>query len=114
MIDFSALVLRPAMAVFGRPITVTPTKSQPAAAPYPAVGVFRAQAIDLAMEDGQLVTTTKYTLGIRRSSFTIQVRAGDQIAFDDGRVFTVDRYHPDGQGGADLTLLLNENAAAAP
>ncbi len=103
MIDFGALVLGPAMAVFGQPITVTPTASKPGVPPYPARGVFRAQDASLQQSDGTVVATTDYTLGLRLSDYLVPPIAGDGIAVA-GFSTLVDRVHPDGQGGAILTL----------
>jgi hypothetical protein len=103
MINFDALVLGPAMAVFGQPITVTPLASQPGVAAYPAIGVFRAEPTSVPMDDGSIVASTIYTLGIRVSGFPIPPRPEDKISVGGGD-YWIDRVHPDGQGGAILTL----------
>ena len=103
MIDWGALVLSPVMDVFAQPIVVTPTVSQPSVQPYPAQGVFKAEEASIPLEDGEIVATTVYTLGIRLSDYPIPIVPEDQLAVA-GFTFAIDQLHPDGQGGATLTL----------
>jgi hypothetical protein len=120
MIDFSQLVLAPCMMVFGAPITVTPTKSQPLASPYAASGVWHVENINIVTEDGGNFSNRTVKLGIRLADFAVCPTQGDWIttearnlplAYWQGDVdpnssidFVIDDQNPDGQGGASLTL----------
>ena len=103
VIDFAALGLGPAMAVFGDTVTGTPTASQPGARPFKGTGVFRGEPSSVQAEDGAVVATTDYSLGIRLADWAVPPRAEDGVAVA-GFTMVVDRIHPDGQGGAILTL----------
>jgi hypothetical protein len=56
-IDFSSLVLAPAMATFAKPVLVTPLASQPNAAPYSARGIWTVQEHDDHRRDGNTFST---------------------------------------------------------
>lgn len=101
-IDFSALVLRPAMTAFRHDATVTPTKSQPGQPAYPARGVFSNRTIEVATEQGY-VTSREPVLGIRLDEFAVPPVQDDRVALA-GVSYLVHDVHPDGQGGADLIL----------
>ena len=104
MIDFAALVLGPAMAVFGQAITVTPTRSQPGAAAYAARGVYASKPVAIPIEGTDDVhQTVQPTLGIRLADFATVPVQGDGIAMAGG-AFVIFNVIPDGQGGADLVL----------
>lgn len=98
--DFAALVLGPALACFGDPITVMPASGTPS---YSAAGIFRAQPTDVALGDGTILSSTTYTLGIRLSDFAVPIVPDDKICVG-GVAYWVDHIHVDGQGGATLTL----------
>lgn len=103
MIDWDGLVLGPTMNIFGQPVVVTPSRSQPSAAPYVAQGIFKADATSIPMDDGTVIAATIYTLGVRLSDYAVPMMPEDQIVTS-GLSFQIDRVHPDGQGGATLTL----------
>ncbi len=118
MIDFDALVLLPAMTTFAGPVTITPVKSQPGAAPYPARGSFASKPIEIALEGSDdYHRAQQLTLGIRLSEFAAQPappKQGDTMArtagvplssgtLPDG-TFEIYDVELDGQGGAVLTL----------
>lgn len=111
MIDFDALVLGPAMAVFARPITVYPDKSQAGRPSYTARGVFSTKPVDVQTEDGAIISTQEHRLGLRVSEFSVVPRQGDRILIDAylsapriGMCLVEDGRDEDGQGGKDLTL----------
>lgn len=120
MIDFSALVLAPCMGVFGSPVTVTPSRSQPLAAPYVARGVWHVDNVNVITEDGGTFSNRTIKLGIRMADFSVTPTQGDWIttstanlplAYWEGEVdkgesidFVIDDQNPDGQGGASLVL----------
>jgi hypothetical protein len=70
-LNMSALVKLPVMDVFARPITVTPIASQPGAGSYPNRGYFGTSAIDVAAEDGSVISDQTTFLDIRDAEFAI-------------------------------------------
>ncbi|MGY3278130.1 head-tail joining protein [Bradyrhizobium sp. S3.7.6] len=121
-VDFSKLVLAPAMATFAKPVTVTPVVSQPNAAPYTARGIWTIQNTQILGESGNIYSTVNIKLGIRLADFPATAPGqGDKIttlASDlplgllDGALdptityidFLLDDVTPDGQGGLSLSL----------
>ena len=123
-IDFSSLVLGPCMDAFSKSVQITPVKSQPLAAPYPARGVWTIDNIMAAMDDGAMMSTRVLKLGIKINEFVIPPLQYDFIAVNVGDLplgylndvlqpagstinFVVDKTQPDGQGG--MTLILKRN-----
>jgi hypothetical protein len=110
MIDFDALVLAPCEEVFARPITVTPLVSQPGEPAYGARGIWSSKPVQVALENGALLSTKDLTLGIRLAEFTVPVKAGDQIEIDAHLslprigVCEIENTSDDGQGGRELAL----------
>jgi len=111
--DFDRLVLRPALHAFGKPITVTPTKSQPNnPLPYPACGIWEEQHVDIPLMDGGVLSSNSLVLGIRLHEFAVIPVQGDFVAISDTRCwraelignYIIDDYKPDGQGGAKIVL----------
>jgi hypothetical protein len=110
--DFDRLVLRPAMHAFGKPITITPTVSQPNAAPYPARGVWEEQHVEIPLMDGGLLSANTLDLGIRLSEFAVRPVQGDFVGIADTRFwrpeligsYVINDVKPDGQGGAKIIL----------
>jgi hypothetical protein len=122
-IDFSRLVLGPAMDVFAIPIAWTPTVSQPGQPPYTVNAIWTVKDIDVLMEDGSVLASKSIELGIQYSLFAVPPRKGDgvQITLTEfmiaqmaqvpvGRGFAnpanylIDQVRPDGQGGARIVL----------
>jgi len=105
MIDFSTLVLEPAMATFGRVVTIDPLDSQPGKPPYDARAVYSSRQIDVMSQDGAVLSDQQTTLGIRLADFEVPPKPRDKCTVDqvDG-TFIIDDQHFDGQGGATLTL----------
>lgn len=101
--DFDNLVLAQCMAAFGIPITVTPLKSQPGQPAYSAQGIYDRTTSVVTLEDGQELASTRVTLGIRQSAFSVIPRKGDRIN-KDGYDYEVDSVFQDGQGGAEMVL----------
>lgn len=119
MIDFSSLVLAPTISAFGKPVSITPLKSQPNAAAYSSRGVWEIETIKIMTEDGGQMSTRNIKFGVRMSEFAVWLKQGDQITtqaqylpmgFDaglnptDNVDFVIDGLSADGQGGASLTL----------
>lgn len=103
MIDFSALVLAPAMATFARPITVFPVASMPGIPTYAARGIWSERPVDVQTEDGAILSSAVKTLGVRLSEFATPATAGDKVQVD-GAMYQIDDTDDDGQGGSLWTL----------
>ena len=122
-IDFSRLVLGPAMDVFAIPVTWTPTVSQPAQPPYMVNAIWTVKDVDVIMEDGSVLASKSIELGIQYSLFAVPPRKGDgvqitltefmiaqmgQVAVNRGFAnpanYLIDQVRPDGQGGARIVL----------
>ena len=102
--DFASLVLGPAMAVFGQPVTVTPLQSQPGALAYPATAVFAEKAVTIPLEGGDgYHQTVQPELGIRLADYPVAPMQGDAVDMAQGS-FVVFNVVLDGQGGATLVL----------
>ena len=104
MIDFAALVLGPAMAVFGQPITLTPVASQPGKPAYPARGVFASKPVQIRLDDGGIHSTVQPTLGIRLVDYAVPPMQDDLVVIPGVGTFAIADVNPDGQGGADCPL----------
>jgi hypothetical protein len=112
--DFDRLVLAPCQAIFGKAATVLPFKSQPGAAPYIARGIWNVRAINIAMEDGAILSSQTNRLSIRISEFPTALLQGDYVILDQlpeqlgtalgGTSYVFDDDDPDGQGATDVTL----------
>jgi hypothetical protein len=111
-VNFSALALSPAIAVFGKPVTFTPAASQPAAEPYQISGIWEEQHIDIQLDQGGVLSANNLDLGVRLHDFAAVPRQNDIIAISDTTLwrpeligtYLVDDIKPDGQGGAKLVL----------
>ena len=109
-IDFSNLVLAPAMTTFALSIQIIPTVSQPnysapALAPqaYVAQGIWTVQDVDVLLEDGSTLASKSYILGIRFADYLIPPVKGDGVVLNAAN-YVIDQVRPDGQGGARLIL----------
>jgi hypothetical protein len=109
-LDMSALVKLPAMDVFGRPIDVTPVASQPGAGRYRARGYLGTSELDVAAEDGSVITDQQTYLDVRDAEFAIVPRQRDRIDIPaDGTApgagsFEVVRASADGGGHTTLVI----------
>lgn len=120
-IDFSALVLAPAMATFAKPVTITPLASQPLAAPYCARGIWSVISTTIIGEMGNPFSTVNLKFGIRWADYPaaapaqgdwITVAAKDlPLGYWEGQIdpnaaidFIIDNVTPDGQGGAEMIV----------
>lgn len=112
MIDFSALVLGPAMAAFAGSVTVTTG----AGAPYDARGSFTFKPVEVVLEGegGGFHQTNQPELGIKLDEWNAGLRQSDVLvrkagtpatpgALPDG-TWLVHNILKDGQGGATLVL----------
>lgn len=114
------LALGAGMRAFARPITVYPLASRPGAAPYPARGVYSARDVEVATEQGYILSHV-LKLGIRLADFVDTVEGSatfgavvppvqrDEVELLNDRAMVLrytlrDPPRFDGQGGADLVL----------
>lgn len=104
MMDFSSLVLNPAMLVFGQSITVTPVASQPGKPAYAARGVYASKAVQIPLENGGYHSTVQPTLGIRLADFIVAPMQDDVVTLGALGTLEIADVIPDGQGGADCVL----------
>lgn len=117
-LDMSALVKLPAMDVFARPIDVTPIASQPGAGSYRARGYFGTNELEVAAEDGSVLTDQQTYLDIREVEFAIPPRQRDIIDIPaDGAVPAKGRFEVvsgTSDGGGLITLIIRELKAPRP
>ncbi|MBF0305774.1 MAG: hypothetical protein HQL41_09020 [Alphaproteobacteria bacterium] len=105
MVDFDALVLGPAMGVFGGTAMFTPGGG----APMPVTGVFDAVHRLVEVDMGQnasgtlAVSSTAPAFGIRLKDFPAAPEQGDGLRWG-GVDYQIVDIRPDGQGGAQLIL----------
>jgi hypothetical protein len=103
VIDFSRLVLGPAMAVFAQPCIYNPFASQPGAAHFAARGVWTNRPVEIPTEQGGYISTNQPIFGIRVADFAAAPKQDDQLTTAGVLYDVVDTVF-DGQGGADLWL----------
>lgn len=84
-------------------MTVWPLASQPGHAPYSARGVWKFDHLDIALEDGAVLTSGKITMGIRFAEFAVVPIKGDKVRVD-GIDYVIDDVTEDGEGGGQLVL----------
>jgi hypothetical protein len=110
VIDFDATVLAACQAAFARPVVITPTKSQPGAAAYPARGIWTARPVEIGLEDNSILVSQDLMLGLRRSEFTVLPQQGDTVEIPAAGslqrigVCAIDRINTDDQGDVQLYL----------
>ena len=102
MIDFDLLVIAPLMGVFGQPIVVTPTASQPGAAPFLSRGDLRIQNVDMPLQEG-IMSVQIITIGLRKADFLVFVQPGDVLNAA-GVDYVIDDTDDDPQGHSIITL----------
>ncbi len=101
--DFDRLVIAPLMGIFGKPIIVTPTVSQPGMPSYVARGDFRISNIDMSLLGGGIESTQTIAIGLRKADFLVFVVPEDVITVD-GVDYLVDDTDDDPQGHSIVTL----------
>lgn len=99
MVDFSRLVLRPAMRVFSRAVVFKPA----AGGEHQVRGIFDRAFIEVPMEDGTTQVSASPRLGMRISEWPALPAQKDRIVIG-SEVFMIAAVEPDGQGGATLVL----------
>lgn len=103
MIDFDALVVRPAMSVFGEPFTIYPDRSSSAS--YTVRGSWSERPVDVILQDEGLASSQVKTLAIRRSEYPENFGQGWIVVRKKTNArYIVDDLDDDGQGGSLVTL----------
>lgn len=114
MIDFDALVLKPAGDVFSIAVTYEPLVSQPGAPAFPVRGVYSSTALDVELQDGAIFSDQQTSLGVRLADFAAYPDEGDLVTMMEpshptfGRQYWVGDLDEDGQGGGMLMLRYKE------
>lgn len=111
--DFSRLVVAPNIGVFGKPLTITPAVGSP----YSAQGIWTVRHVDLALDDGEMMTSRTLTMDVRLTDLpvlpaqgdVVTLVADDQSLFDGSAIgdnvnFVIDDVNLDGGGAAKLIL----------
>jgi hypothetical protein len=112
-IDHSTMVYLPAYNAFARPVTFTGV-----AAPSSARGIYDTVAVDVAGEDGSVISDQRTVLDVREAEFTVLPIQGDTVdipAF--GNIVAAGTFKvidTDSNGGGELTLTLRRLVVAKP
>jgi hypothetical protein len=110
MIDFDALVLKPAGDIFQIAVVYTPTASQPGVLPFATNGVYSSDPLDVMLQDDTIYSDQQTKLCIRLADFAAYPMEGDFVTITDtrhpacGRQFWIGDLDEDGQGGGTLLL----------
>jgi hypothetical protein len=109
-VNMSTLVYNPCQIVFGRPVIFTSKFGNS----YDGAGrgIYDSQTLDVALEDGSLISDQQTILDIRTAEYSILPAQGDRVAIPfepvsglpDLGVFEItDLWH---NGGGEVTLAL--------
>lgn len=111
-VDYSTLIYAPNYDMFARPILVTPLASQPAAGAYQARGIYNHNRINVALEDGSILTEQETILDIRTAEFRVPPQQNDQVSIPaDGTVPAVGDFLITSawdNGGGEISLHLRK------
>ena len=117
-LNYSQLVYLPAYNTFARPITVTPSASQPNAPAYAARGIFGTEPMDVATEDGGIFSDQHTILDVLDDEFTMVPMQGDVIEIPASagiaRAGTFEVIDTKINGGGETTLNLRRVVSAKP
>jgi hypothetical protein len=112
MIDFDALVLKPAGNIFQITVLYTPTVSQPGVPAFATNGVYSSSPVDVILQDDAIYSDQQTSLGVRLADFAAYPMEGDFVTIIDkrhpacGKQFWIGDLDEDGQGGGKLLLRL--------
>jgi hypothetical protein len=106
-INYSQMVYEHAQNTFSRPVTFTPQGGSP----FTGRGIMDIDAIDVAAEDGSIISETRVVLDIRVEEFTVQPKQGDRVdvggdpsGIPEQGAFVIIDADPNGGGETTLTL----------
>lgn len=116
--NFSETVYLQAQNQYGRPVTFTPSASQPNGQPYVTRGIFEMEEMDVAAMDGSIISETRVILDIRDAEFTVLPLQGDLVDVPavgsipaEGQFEVIDA---DPNGGGETTLTLRRIVQTKP
>lgn len=90
---------------FAKLVFVMPLASNPASGMYMARADITIRPVDVALENGAILSSQATVLGIETSEFAVLPAPGDQVSYDGGATwFWVDDTDPDSATGMTLTL----------
>lgn len=78
-VDFAAALYSHTQNQFGRPITVSPLKSQPGMPAYQGRGIYMSEADDVSAEESVVFSDQRTTLDVISVEFEVLPMKGDQI-----------------------------------
>jgi hypothetical protein len=118
-INFSELVYLPNYDMFARPVVVIPLASQPGLPSYTARGIYDTRAIDVAAQDGSIVSDQQTILDVRDEEFGVVPEQLDhiQIPYDSeaGRdLGEFEVVNVETNGGGETTLVIRKVMMARP
>jgi hypothetical protein len=110
-IDYSTSIYLPNYNLYARAIVVTPIASQPNVAAYSNRGIYNTEKLDVAAEDGSIVTEHRTYIDVREIEFDVVPIQGDQVFIpadrgamgELGNFEVIDAWH---NGGGETTLQL--------
>jgi len=109
-INFSQVIYAATQNTFSRPVTITPTKSQPSVPAYDARGILDTEALDVLAEDTSSFSDTRVVLDILDSDYTVVPIQGDtvfipaHIGMPEAGDFVIIETKPNGGGETTLQL----------
>jgi hypothetical protein len=118
-VNFSTLVYLPNYDMFARPVTITPLASQPGSPAYTARGIYDTRPVDVAAEDGSIISDQQTILDVRDAEFVKVPEQLDCIAIpfdvdggpDLGEFEVVDT---ESNGGGETTLVIRKIMTSKP
>lgn len=116
-LDYSTSIYLPNYNLLARQIVVTPVASQPGAGPYWARGIYNTDKIDVAAEDGSILTDHRTYVDVLEAEFGVVPVQGDQVFIPKdrgamgelGNFEVIDTWH---NGGGETTLQLRKKVTA--
>ena len=117
-INFSQQVLAPAFNVFARPMTFTPTASQPGQPTFTGRGCYGTQPVDVMGEDSSIFSDARTVVDIIEEEFTVIPAQNDTLyipahigmpALGTFQVMDVNT-----NGGGETTLFVRKIMVAKP
>jgi hypothetical protein len=78
-INWSTQVYAPQYSTFARPVTFTPTKSQPSESAYSGRGIYGTVSVDVIGEDQTIISDARTILDVLESDFSVVPVQGDRV-----------------------------------
>lgn len=117
-INFATSVYAVTYNVFARPVTITPTISQPLQPAYSTRGIYNTMPIDTVIEGGNIISDQRTILDIIETEVSVIPRQGDTVfigaSADLPELGTYVITDVDSNGGGETTLTLRKVMTAKP